>query len=237
MGRPDRSSDTCALPVTLPMLLDEAGEQCKPKAIFISNPSNPAGHVQSRKSIQEVIQFAAAEGLLLLVDEVYQDYVIQDGVEFISYKKILFEMGPVYSDTVQLASFHSISSLGECGLRAGFMELVNIDPNVMHFVDTMLCTDISTSVMGQLALDLMVKPPKPGDSSYHTYTQERQVEAGTLYCDQLMLEQAVLIGSGSSHGPFAGKSHFRLCILVSSDVLEEALSRIQKFHQSLVSAI
>lgn len=51
------------------------------------------------------------------------------------------------------------------------MELVNMDPQVMHFVDTVLCADISTPVTGQLALDLMVNPPKPGDPSYDTYTQ------------------------------------------------------------------
>lgn len=51
------------------------------------------------------------------------------------------------------------------------MELVNMDPEVMHFVDTMLCTDINAPVTGQLALDIMVNPPKPGDPSYDTYTQ------------------------------------------------------------------
>jgi len=63
-----------------------------------------------------------------------------------------------------------------CGLRAGYMELVNIDPEVMHFVETMLCTDISTPVTGQLALDLMVSPPRPGDLSFHTHTQVRHLQ-------------------------------------------------------------
>lgn len=65
--------------------------RCVPRAIYISNPGNPTGvqhaatqptllsslltfvflgHVQDRKLIQEVIKFAAAEKLLLLVDEV-----------------------------------------------------------------------------------------------------------------------------------------------------------------------
>lgn len=73
--------------------------QCNPKAIYISNPGNPTGkphtvatqsllfellvvitlcmlpfillgHVQDRKSIEEIIQFAAAERLLLFVNEV-----------------------------------------------------------------------------------------------------------------------------------------------------------------------
>lgn len=53
------------------------------------------------------------------------------------------------------------------------MELVNVDPEVAHFVDNVLCGDISTPVTGQLALDVMVNPPKPGDPSYDTYTQVR----------------------------------------------------------------
>lgn len=57
------------------------------------------------------------------------------------------------------------------------MEQVNMDPEVTQFVDTMLCTDISTPVTGQLALDLMVNPPKPGDPSYDTYTQVRHLQS------------------------------------------------------------
>lgn len=56
------------------------------------------------------------------------------------------------------------------------MELVNMDPEVTHFVDTMLCTDISSPVTGQIALDLMVNPPRPGDPSYDTYTQVTRLQ-------------------------------------------------------------
>ncbi|XP_028260433.1 alanine aminotransferase 2-like [Parambassis ranga] len=152
--------------------LTAARGKCEPRAVYISNPGNPTGHVQDRKSIQKVIEFAAAQRLLLLVDEVYQDSVF--GQEFISYKKVLFEMGRRYAETVEMVSFHSLSCacVGECGLRAGYMEVVNMDPEVMHFVDTMLCTDISTPVTGQLALDLMLNPPRPGDASSDAYTQE-----------------------------------------------------------------
>jgi len=99
--------------------------------------------VQDWKSIEEVIQFAAAERLVLLVDEVmtncifrwgcstqrpllthsviiygflfsalqvYQDSVYGHGREFISYKRVLFEMDKEYLETVQLVSFHSLSS-------------------------------------------------------------------------------------------------------------------------------
>ncbi|CAK6979536.1 alanine aminotransferase 1-like [Scomber scombrus] len=161
-------------PEELHRALTAARRRCEPRAVYISNPGNPTGHVQDRKSIEEVIRFAAAERLLLLVDEVQQDSVHGHSREFISYKKVLFEMGKQYSDTVELVSFHSLSNacMGECGQRAGYMEVVNMDPEVMLFADTVLCADISTPVIGQLALDLMVGPPKPGDPSWDTHTQE-----------------------------------------------------------------
>lgn len=40
----------------------------------------------------------------------YQESVHGQGREFISYKKVLFEMGKEYSETVEMVSFHSVSS-------------------------------------------------------------------------------------------------------------------------------
>lgn len=95
------------------------------------------GHVQSRESIEDVIRFAADKELFLLVNEVsvksvifniwfghvcflgnydfyvlqvYQNTVFADGSEFVSYKRVLAEMGAPYSESVQLASLHSLSN-------------------------------------------------------------------------------------------------------------------------------
>ncbi|KAJ4922797.1 hypothetical protein JOQ06_021301 [Pogonophryne albipinna] len=146
---------------------------CSPRAIYISNPGNPTGHVQDRKSIEEVIRFAATEGLVLLADEVYQDSVYGQGKESLSYKRVLFEMGKEYSKKVELVSFHSLSSacMGECGLRGAYMEAVNLDPAVMKYLRDAQAPS-SPPVLPQLALEVMVNPPTPEDPSYKTYSQE-----------------------------------------------------------------
>lgn len=41
--------------------------------------------------------------------QVYQDNIYAEGCKFNSFKKVLFEMGPKYSEKVELASFHSTS--------------------------------------------------------------------------------------------------------------------------------
>ncbi|MED6245640.1 hypothetical protein ATANTOWER_005958 [Ataeniobius toweri] len=197
-------------PHSLPMLLDEVGVKqvpyqlleehgwatdleelhralkaarghCEPRAIYISNPGNPTGHVQDLKTIQEVIRFAASERLILLVEEVYQDSVFGQEKKFLSYKKVLFEMGSSYSEMVEMVSFHSISAgtMGECGLRGGYMEVINMDPLVKNFLVSMQAP-CSPPVLPQLALEIMVNPPSPGDASYELYTQEILQRVETL---------------------------------------------------------
>ncbi|XP_030584218.1 alanine aminotransferase 2-like [Archocentrus centrarchus] len=152
--------------------LEAARVHCEPKAIYISNPGNPTGHVQDRKTIEKVIQFAATNCLILLAEEVYQDSVYGQDKEFISYKKVLSEMGKTYADTVELVSFHSLSTayIGECGLRGGYMEVINMDPAVKRILT--ILPSLSSPVLPQLAMEIMINPPTPEDSSYNTYTQE-----------------------------------------------------------------
>ncbi|KAJ8012164.1 hypothetical protein DPEC_G00065840 [Dallia pectoralis] len=156
--------------------LKDFKDVCNPVALYVINPGNPTGHVQSKKTIEEVIRFAAEKRLVLLVDEVYQDCVFGKGSEFVSYRKVLSEIGPPLSQNVELASFHSVSKgfMGECGLRGGYVELVNLDPEVMSYAYTMFSADSCPTVTGQLALDLMVNPPRQGDPSYPVYVQEIQ---------------------------------------------------------------
>ncbi|XP_056148509.1 alanine aminotransferase 1-like isoform X2 [Lampris incognitus] len=162
--------------------LQSARGICNPAALYVVNPGNPTGHVQSRKSIQDVIQFVSEEKLFLLADEVYQETVLGEESEFVSYKRVLAEMGPPHSDTVELASFHSVSKglMGECGLRGGYVELVNLDPAVMKHVNTQFSTLAGSAATGQIALDLMANPPQPGDPSYRTYEEETQYIKATL---------------------------------------------------------
>ncbi|TNN54806.1 Alanine aminotransferase 2 [Liparis tanakae] len=69
---------------------------------------------------------------------------------------------------------------GLCGLRGGYVELVNLDPTVMKYIYTLFSTDSCAPVLGQLALDLLTSPPQPGDPSYPLYLQETQHIRSTL---------------------------------------------------------
>lgn len=83
-------------------------------------------------------------------------------------------MGPPYSD-MELASFMSCSKgyMGECGLRGGYAEVVNMDPKVkamyLKAISAMLCP----TVLGQACLDTIMHPPTKGEPSYDLYIKEK----------------------------------------------------------------
>ncbi|NXR37262.1 ALAT2 aminotransferase, partial [Zosterops hypoxanthus] len=140
------------------------------------------GQVQSRECIEEVIKFAYDEKLFLMADEVYQDNIYDKDSAFHSFKKVLMEMGPPYSETVELASFHSISKgyHGECGLRSGYVEVVNLNPEVKAELSKLVSVRLCPPVPGQVVLDTIVDPPKPGDPSYERFQAEKEAVLSSL---------------------------------------------------------
>ncbi|XP_014723469.1 alanine aminotransferase 2 isoform X1 [Equus asinus] len=160
----------------------EAKEHCDPKVLCIINPGNPTGQVQSRKCIEDVIHFAWEEKLFLLADEVYQDNVYSPGCRFHSFKKVLHEMGPEYSSNVELASFHSTSKgyMGECGYRGGYMEVINLHPEIKGQLVKLLSVRLCPPVSGQAAMDIVVNPPVPGEESFEQFRREKESVLGDL---------------------------------------------------------
>ncbi|XP_047423735.1 alanine aminotransferase 2-like [Mugil cephalus] len=171
--------------------LNAARQHCNPRVLCIINPGNPTGQVQSRQCIEDVIRFAKEERLFLMADEVYQDNVYAEGCKFHSFKKVLFEMGPEYSSTVEMASFHSTSKcyMGECGFRGGYMEVINMDPQVKAQLTKLVSVRLCPPVPGQALLDLVVNPPNTEEPSYTTFMKEKNAVLKALADKATLTEQ------------------------------------------------
>jgi alanine transaminase len=154
--------------------LNEAKTKCNPRALVVINPGNPTGQVLTRQNIEEIIKFAYKERLFILADEVYQDNVYAKESKFFSFKKVMMEMGAPYN-TMELASYFSTSKgyMGECGLRGGYSEVVNMDKNVRSMLLKSISAKLCPTVLGQAAMDCVVDPPKPGDPSYELFIKEK----------------------------------------------------------------
>lgn len=154
--------------------INEAREKTNPRAIVVINPGNPTGQVLTRNNIEDIIKFAYEERLFVFADEVYQHNVYAEGSEFHSFKKVMSEMGEPYS-SMELASFMSCSKgyMGECGIRGGFAEIVNLCPDVKAMLLKSLSAQLCSTTIGQAAMDCVVNPPKKGDPSYDQFVSEK----------------------------------------------------------------
>ena len=129
------------------------------------NPGNPVGAVLSEAAVAELICFAAAKGLVVLADEVYQLNVYAEGAAFYSCKQVLRKLqagvlkppelergaavcGPAELAAAQLISFHSTSKglIGECGQRGGYLEMVGFSDATRAQFTKVTATSLSSGM-------------------------------------------------------------------------------------------
>ncbi|XP_006641441.2 alanine aminotransferase 2 [Lepisosteus oculatus] len=204
--------------------LSAARKYCNPKVLCIINPGNPTGQVQSKKCIEDVIHFAYEEKLFILSDEVYQDNIYSPECQFHSFKKVLYEMGPEYFNTVELASFHSTSKgyMGECGFRGGYMEVINLDPEVKAQMVKLLSVRLCPPVSGQAAMDVIVNPPRPGEPSFEQFIQEKNAVLNTLAEKAKLTEKILNTLPGIKCNPLQGAMYAFPRIFIPPRAVEEA---------------
>jgi N-succinyldiaminopimelate aminotransferase len=80
-------------------------------ALYVSTPSNPTGRVIPRRQLEALAEFARREGLWLLSDEVYEDYVYRG--EHVSLAQLAPER------TISVFSFSK--AYGMAGNRTGYL--------------------------------------------------------------------------------------------------------------------
>ncbi|KAG7468524.1 hypothetical protein MATL_G00144100 [Megalops atlanticus] len=204
--------------------LQEAKQYCNPRVLCIINPGNPTGQVQSRKCIEDVLHFAYEEKLFVMSDEVYQDNIYSPDCQFHSFKKVLYEMGPEHFNSVELASFHSTSKgyTGECGFRGGYMEVINLDPEVKAQLVKLLSVRLCPPVSGQAAMDVIVNPPNPGEPSFPQFLKEKTAVLGALAEKAKLTEQILNAVPGIKCNPVQGAMYAFPRIFIPPRAVEEA---------------
>ncbi|MGA9116426.1 MAG: aminotransferase class I/II-fold pyridoxal phosphate-dependent enzyme [Bacteroidota bacterium] len=162
----------------------------RPVLLVVINPGNPTGAVLSPDNMRMIVAFAGRNGMAILADEVYQENVYARGVAFHSFARVMHEMG---ERGVSLFSIHSVSKgfLGECGHRGGYLEIRNVEAEVLAQFIKLQSISLCANVPGQFATYLMVAPPVPGDESYGLYVRERDAILESLRRKAELLGRAV----------------------------------------------
>ena len=74
---------------------------------------------------------------------------------------------------ITLTLLISVGYMGECGLRGGYTEVVNMDPAVKAMLLKSISAKLCPTVLGQATMDCVVAPPKPGEPSYDLFIKEK----------------------------------------------------------------
>lgn len=149
-----------------------------PKILVVINPGNPTGEVLSLRAMNEILDICKDHKLVLFADEVYQDNVYTDEKSFNSFRKVALQK----NSPVEIASFHTVSKgfYGECGLRAGYAQIMNFDSKIREQLLKMVSIMLPSNSLGQIALALALHPPVNGEPSYDLYKKEKDQIIGDL---------------------------------------------------------
>ena len=163
------------------------GQGVNVKSLVVINPGNPTGQVLSLDNLKRIVEFAEANRLVILADEVYQDNIYSETKKFHSFRKVVKDLNL----ETELFSFHSLSKgfYGECGLRGGYMELNNIDRAVQAQLLKLASIVLCPTTLGQIAIGLALDPPQPGSPSFATFNAERNAILGSLKRKALIMHE------------------------------------------------
>merc|ERR1719300_400218 len=62
--------------------------------------------------------------------------------------------------------------MGECGIRGGYAEVINMDPDVMAMLQKSISAKLCPTVIGQACMDVVVNPPTSGEPSFGSFDSE-----------------------------------------------------------------
>jgi alanine transaminase len=62
--------------------------------------------------------------------------------------------------------------MGECGIRGGYAEVINMDPEVMAMLQKSISAKLCPTVIGQACMDAVVNPPREGEQSFESWDAE-----------------------------------------------------------------
>jgi alanine-synthesizing transaminase len=223
------------------------------KAIVLINPNNPTGSVCSTEVMEEIINIAEENNLVILCDEIY-DKIIYDGKTHTSLASLNSE--------VPVVTFNGVSKsyLGP-GLRVGWGIVSGNKDKIKDFVEAInkllraricSCTPMMASVKAALEgpqdhlHDLMKKMTVRRDLTYKMLNEiegitcvkpqgafyafpKIDVKDDATFVKELIKETGVIIVPGSGFGQKPGTQHFRVVFLPEEETLKKAYNDIANF--------
>lgn len=223
------------------------------KVLVLNSPGNPTGVVQRRKDIADATASAAARGIYILSDEVYEKFVY-DGAEHFSPGS----MAEVRSKVITVNSLSKTFAM--TGWRLGFAaaNAKLIDAMVRYNMYDAVCASSVAQVAGVAALrgsQSFLKPiireydsrrrmlctelrdsgisfVEPGGAFYVFPKVGGPGSDSNFFSREFLSRHKVATVPGASFGR-GGEGHIRISYAIKEDKLRTAARRLKKFIREL----
>jgi len=149
----------------------EAALTPRTRAIYLTTPNNPDGHVLAEAQLARVARLAVARGLWVIADEVYADYVYEGAHTSIARLEGMAERTvSVYS----LSKSHAIA-----GARVGFVVAPGRVIDVARRISTHTVFNVPVAAQ-RVALAALTAPPSWIDDARRAHRDARDVALEAL---------------------------------------------------------
>lgn len=220
------------------------------KLLVLSYPNNPTGAIMTREDYLPIARFVSEHDLIVLSDEIYSDLTYEG-------THTAFASLPLMRNrTLHVSGFSkSYAMTGwRVGYAAGHSDFIQAMTRIHQY--TMLCAPITAQVA---ALEALRSAGNAMREMVSTYDRRRRLMVhgfrkmglrcfepqGAFYvfpdisatglnseefAEQLLLEEKVAVVPGTAFGP-SGEGHIRCSYAYSTEQLQEALNRMERFVQ------
>ncbi len=217
--------------------------------LVIASPNNPTGSMITPAELRELAEYCERRGIRLISDEIYHGIVFDDEVPEVT--------GVAFSDeTIAVNSFSKYYSMA--GWRLGWMVLPDylVEPisNLAH--NLYLCPPAPAQVGALHALDcrkeldhhveryrrnrdiLLKRLPAMGfdrftapHGAFYLYCHVKHMHEDSVeFCIEMLEQAGVLVAPGSDFCPDSGQHFVRFSYAGSTEEIEEALDRIERWR-------
>ncbi len=232
------------------------------RAIVIINPNNPTGAIYSKKVLLDIVEIARKYNLVILSDEIYDQFVLDAGVEHISIASLAKDVPVITFNGLSKCYFAPGWRIG-WGIISGPKDILEDYIEAIHkLARARLCAPHPLQYAVPVALnnengymkkvlpelrkrrDLLVeglnnipyiKCVHPQGAFYAFPSLELPKNLTDLeFVKGLIMEEGVVVVHGSGFGQKPGTKHFRVIFLPEEKILEVALDRMGRYIKKIV---
>ncbi|MES3006342.1 MAG: pyridoxal phosphate-dependent aminotransferase [Pseudomonadota bacterium] len=233
------------------------------KALVIINPNNPTGAVYSKEVLLDIVKFARKHKLVIFSDEIYSKILYDDAVHIPIASlcdDLLVVTFNGLSKSYRLAGFRSgwMILSGAKDKAENYIEGLEILSNMRLCANVPAQFAVQTALGGYQSINELILPGgrlrEQRDLAWNMISQIPGVTCvkpkGAIYMFpkldpemypvkddakfiyDLLEREKILLVQGSAFN-IKDKNHFRIVFLPNSDVLQQAITKIERFLQKV----